>query len=401
MYPRIVSTHPFIYSSMYPCIHPSILSYLVLSCPVSAVIGYSIPSFFGYLVTRNPLEGLFRLATLGQADRLVQLASSGRWESLSALWGHVEAELQLVLTSVPVPVPVLGGEGVAALHAQSVRFLQRAAATQNLITIPDLLVIGAGYLVFVLDSVVLSVLTGLLGTRFTRGRRGRKLSLLLDTVAIMVDVVKIGVLLGVRIFLLPCIVGLVIYHCWNSFLFGYEVDVLVDFCINNVVGCISVLWGMGISFMLFSTIAILQLREILHPSFLARFIRPQESQSDLLTSLLQGTGQSVALTHSLTHSLVHSLTQSLTHSLTHLSLTHSPIAHLLLTHSLSHPLTHPLLHSLHLHAAVCRHDSHPDKAPGGLFLRVLAVHRSLRVPPPALRAECGRRLAGPLLAAGS
>ena len=105
---------------------------------------------------------------------------------------------------------------------------------------------------------------------------------------VMVDIVKIGVLLSTRIFLLPCVVGFVIYQCWNTFLFGYETALLVDFCINNVIGTVAVLWGMGISFMLYSTIAILQLREILHPSFLARFIRPQESQSDLLTSLLQG-----------------------------------------------------------------------------------------------------------------
>lgn len=105
---------------------------------------------------------------------------------------------------------------------------------------------------------------------------------------VMVDIVKIGVLLSTRIFLLPCVVGFVIYQCWNSFLFGYQADMLVNFCINNIVGAVGVLWGMGISFMLYSTIAILQLREILHPSFLARFIRPQESQSDLLASLLNG-----------------------------------------------------------------------------------------------------------------
>jgi hypothetical protein len=257
-----------------------------------------MPSFFGYLATRTPLTSIFRLASLGQADRGVRLFSGGRWESFPALWeGAMRAlakEMAALAASLPPAVPFvldqvrqLGG----GWHAQVVVFLQRAAQTQNLITIPDLLVIGAGYLLFMLDSVVLSCLVALLTSRLTRGnvrRLGRKLSVLLDFVTIMVDIVKIGVLLSVRIFLLPCVIGLVIYHCWNSFLFGYGSEVLVDFCINNIIGSVSVLWGMGISFMLFSTIAILQLREILHPSFLARFIRPQESQSDLLTSLLQG-----------------------------------------------------------------------------------------------------------------
>ena len=185
---------------------------------------------------------------------------------------------------------------------------------------------------------------------------------------VMVDIVKIGVLLSTRIFLLPCVVGFVIYQCWNTFLFGYETALLVDFCINNVIGTVAVLWGMGISFMLYSTIAILQLREILHPSFLARFIRPQESQSDLLTSLLQGK---VNIEEPDMMSKKKFYTSS--HDFIPLS-------------SLSRS---PLL-SFSLALSFSRLDTYTDEALSDLLLRVLSADRSLCVHPLATGTDPGR-----------
>lgn len=248
-----------------------------------------MPSFFGYLVTRNPVKSLIHIATLGQADSLVRLASGGQWLDLTDLWDGASSSVLAAPRWLMALCPAAGALQ-ATLQAEGAQLLSRAAATPNLIKIPDLLVMGAGYCVFVTDAMVLAYLSAFLSSRLTRGGGeavSSNIKALLNFVQVMVDIVKIGVLLGVRIFALPCVTGFVVYLCWNSFLFGYKTDVLLDFCINNVVGAISVLWGMGISFMLYSTIAILQLREILHPSFLARFIRPQESQSDLLTSLLQ------------------------------------------------------------------------------------------------------------------
>ena len=167
----------------------------VCAC-VSAVIGFSLPSFFGFLATRNP-EGIFHVATFGQAYSLVQLASGGRWEGLPAFFEGVMSAMPAATAvdasseSVSLLSSVVGRmlHWVSVIYTQSVLFLERAAITPNLITIPDLLFVGSGYLVFVLDSCFLSLLAQLLASRLTRGdmrRLGRKLSLLLDFVTVIV-----------------------------------------------------------------------------------------------------------------------------------------------------------------------------------------------------------------------
>jgi len=275
-------------SSMLRCV-----AWMLLFNAACIFIGYSIPSFFGYLTTvRNPIKAVIQIMTLGQADTIIRIGTAGQWHSLSGLWDGITDHFFPTTTTVALDTHTNRWllELMTGVRTYCEEFLARASNTQNLVNIPDLLVIMAGYLLLIVDSFVLSQLSSLLSHRLTRGgtlRLGRNSKALFQFVNVVVDIVKIGVLLGVRIFLLPCVVGFVIYACWNVFLFGYESEMLLNFCINNIVGSISVLWGMGISFMLYSTIAILQLREILHPSFLARFIRPQESQSDLLTSLLQ------------------------------------------------------------------------------------------------------------------
>lgn len=51
---------------------------------------------------------------------------------------------------------------------------------------------------------------------------------------------------------------------------------------------------MGITFMLFVTVSVLQLREVVHPDLLSLIIRPQEPHPDLLGSLLQESGKTHA-----------------------------------------------------------------------------------------------------------
>ena len=111
------------------------------------------------------------------------------------------------------------------------------------------------------------------------------LMLSLTVVGALGEVLKIGVMLGFRIICLPCVIGaLVMLFCNN--LFQAPLLEAAAWAGNNIIGAVAVLWGAGIAYMLFTTISILQLREILHPDLLARNIRPQESQSDLLSSLL-------------------------------------------------------------------------------------------------------------------
>lgn len=184
---------------------------LYMSMCLCAVVGFSIPSFFGFLATRNPVKGMFRLATLGQADTLVQLLSGGRWETLPAFFDQVlsttansgasasagaDAGAGFLLSSSSGSVLEWG----MAWHSRVMLFMERAASTPNLITIPDMLFVWAGYLIFVLDSCFLSLLASLLASRLTRGdfrRLGRKLSLLLDFIKVT--------LLPILLFCLLCI----------------------------------------------------------------------------------------------------------------------------------------------------------------------------------------------------
>ena len=63
-------------------------------------------------------------------------------------------------------------------------------------------------------------------------------------------------------------------------------------CGGGEVGAALARWVLGITFMLVVTVAVLQLREVLHPDLLAKFVRPHEPRPDLLATLL---GESAAL----------------------------------------------------------------------------------------------------------
>ena len=113
----------------------------------------------------------------------------------------------------------------------------------------------------------------------------------------LVAVVKVGVLLFLRIFLMPIALGTVRWtkcvdlsldisllffigglflRCLNS-LVEYSTAEWVAFSVSNVVGLLSLAWVLGISYMLVVTLSVLQLREVMHPEILAKVIRPQVS----------------------------------------------------------------------------------------------------------------------------
>jgi E3 ubiquitin-protein ligase MARCH6 len=71
-----------------------------------------------------------------------------------------------------------------------------------------------------------------------------------------------------------------------SLLLMPSLPVVVEWAGNHFIPAVSICWGIGIAYMLCTTISILQLREVLHPDLLAKYIRPQEGQVDLLASLL-------------------------------------------------------------------------------------------------------------------
>ena len=103
-----------------------------------------------------------------------------------------------------------------------------------------------------------------------------------------VAVVKVGVLLFLKMFALPQILGLALDASTLS-LFGHTLADRVYFAGSDLFSFILLHWVAGITFMLLVTVFLLQLREVMHPDILARVIRPQEPHPDLLGNLMNET----------------------------------------------------------------------------------------------------------------
>uniref|UniRef100_A0A7S2MEA0 RING-type E3 ubiquitin transferase n=1 Tax=Helicotheca tamesis TaxID=374047 RepID=A0A7S2MEA0_9STRA len=102
-------------------------------------------------------------------------------------------------------------------------------------------------------------------------------------------IVKVGVLLFLKMLLLPLLLGIWLDASTLS-LFGSSVNERILYAGKDLFGSILLHWVAGITFMLIVTVSVLQLREVTHPDLLASIIRPQEPQPDLLGNLLQESG---------------------------------------------------------------------------------------------------------------
>lgn len=86
------------------------------------------------------------------------------------------------------------------------------------------------------------------------------------------------------------LIGSVILSVFAHVLLPFKWSEWVSFFAQNCVSACSLAWVAGITFMLTMTISVLQLREVLHPDFLAKIIRPQEPHMDLINSLVHEGG---------------------------------------------------------------------------------------------------------------
>lgn len=111
---------------------------------------------------------------------------------------------------------------------------------------------------------------------------GEAIGVVLDgTVAI----VKVGILLCLKMFVLPLVLGLFLDASTLS-LFNHQLSDRLLFAGSDLFSFVLLHWVAGITFMLLVTVFLLQLREVMHPEILARLIRPQEPQPDLLGNLM-------------------------------------------------------------------------------------------------------------------
>lgn len=102
-------------------------------------------------------------------------------------------------------------------------------------------------------------------------------------------IAKVVILLLIKMLFLPLLLGI-----WLDLatlpLFGKKWSDRIDYAGFDIVGSIFLHWVTGITFMLLVTVSVLQLREVVHPDILARVIKPQEPQPDLLGNLLRESG---------------------------------------------------------------------------------------------------------------
>ena len=113
-----------------------------------------------------------------------------------------------------------------------------------------------------------------------------KLSVIFDCA---VAVMKVCILLFLKMLILPLVLGILV-DCATLELFDAKIQSRVQYAGADLFGALLIHWVAGITFMLFVTVSVLQLREVIHPDLLARIIRPQEPQPDLLGNLLKERG---------------------------------------------------------------------------------------------------------------
>jgi len=106
-------------------------------------------------------------------------------------------------------------------------------------------------------------------------------------------IAKVIILLFIKMLFLPLSLGLCIDIATLE-LFQESWTDRIIFAGKDLFGSVFLHWVVGITFMLLVTVSVLQLREVVHPDILAKVIRPQEPQPDLLGNLLQETGSTHA-----------------------------------------------------------------------------------------------------------
>ena len=102
-------------------------------------------------------------------------------------------------------------------------------------------------------------------------------------------VMKICMLLFLKMVILPLTLGFSLDLATLE-LFNATVQSRVLHASKDLFGSLLVHWVAGITFMLLVTVSVLQLREVVHPDLLARVVRPQEPQPDLLGNMLKERG---------------------------------------------------------------------------------------------------------------
>eukprot|EP00981_Chlorochromonas_danica_P005582 scaffold1159_cov160-Ochromonas_danica.AAC.4 len=149
----------------------------------------------------------------------------------------------------------------------------------------DFFYVALGYL-----FLFLMIFSLAMGSHYLPYFLDRHLQTLIFHIQQLAVMVKVSLLLMVRIFILPLAQGVMMLAVFSTCVLHPQPAQWATFLARNSVGVFGLAWVAGITFMLSMTISILQLREVLHPDFLAKIIRPQEAHAELIQSLISESG---------------------------------------------------------------------------------------------------------------
>jgi E3 ubiquitin-protein ligase MARCH6 len=150
----------------------------------------------------------------------------------------------------------------------------------------DFLMMAAGY--FIIIAMLFSLDILLSRVRSIRYLEG--IESVANPFRQLTVMVKVGVLLTTRIFLLPITIGSAIVVLVSYQVIDLSLDAWVSLLVHNCVSIYGICWVAGITFMLSVTVSMLQVREVLHPDIFSKWIKPQEAHNDLIASLIKENG---------------------------------------------------------------------------------------------------------------
>lgn len=197
--------------------------------------------------------------------------------NFAQILGRFYPHYPIVTTAFETVIPLKIRQIIELVFELSVKY-------QNPIHFFDLSVIALGFctifaMVYTVDAFFFSVFLHFPQARFA-------IASLRELLSKSAVVIKVGMLLVIRIFVLPVMLGSVILMVCGDALFEFTAADWANFLSVNCIGAYALAWVSGITFMLSMTISVLQLREVLHPDIFAKIIRPQEAHIDLIASLV-------------------------------------------------------------------------------------------------------------------
>ena len=163
---------------------------------------------------------------------------------------------------------------------------EKARETHEALQFTDILTTVWGYIFLCTSLLVWGFLSSKCVTWFSLQRRFPMVEMFLVFFECSAAVIKVTVLLILKMILLPIALGCCI-DIATMHVFGSTFLDRMTFSVQHMLGSFLIHWVLGITFMLVVTVAVLQLREVLHPALLGSVIRPQEAQQELFKALLE------------------------------------------------------------------------------------------------------------------